>query len=191
MNHIRAFPRLLLVLLLAACSQQPLPESATASPARQTAPPPTSAASTSTVPGCYYNWATQPLSDLTAQIQKRMDDTGLKGVIASAEAYGENCYDNNTNQVVSFASMETDIQVTAQVKNIQDTEALGKLLEQILALLEGFPAQSLSAGHLGNIGITFQAGEINLRLWFTEQDARAALGRGLHGAALVDALRKK
>lgn len=180
MRPIHASLCLLLIALLAACG-----------PGTQMVFTSTITPSATSGPGCFYNWATQPLSDLSARIQKSIDDSGLKGVTASAVAYGENCYDNNTNQVVSFASMETDLQVTAQVKSLQDTDELGRLLEQILAILEGLPAQSLSAGHLGNIGITYQAGEASIRLWFTDQAARAARGHGLHGAALLNALQKK
>lgn len=191
MKQIHAPLFLLLIWLLAACGQGISSESATASPGTETTLPSTLTASASSGHSCYYNWATQSLPDLSARIQKAIDDSGLKGVTASADAYGENCYDNVTNQVVSFASMETDIQATARVKSIQDTDDLGSLLERILAILEGLPAQSLSAGHLGYIGITYQAGEASMRLWFTDQDARAARGRGLHGADLIAALQQK
>jgi hypothetical protein len=191
MKPIHAPLGLLLLVLLAACGQGISSQSITSSPGTETTLPSTLTPSAASGQSCYYNWATQFLSDLSARIQKDIDDSGLKGVTASANAYGENCYDINTNQVVSFASMETDIQVTAQVKSIKDTDDLGGLLERILAILEGLPTQSLSAGHLGYIGITYQAGAASMRLWFMDQDARAARERGLHGADLIAALQKK
>ena len=177
MKQIQVVLGLLLILLLASCGQ--------GTPTR------TATASAAAVQGCYLDWASRPLSDLSARIQKSFDSSGLKSVTVHAQAYGENCYDNNTHQVIAFTSLETDIRVTAQVKSIRDTDDLGRLLEQILPILEGLPAQSLSAGHLGNIGITYQAGAASLNLSFTDQDARAARERGLHGAALITALLKK
>jgi hypothetical protein len=120
-----------------------------------------------------------------------MDQAGLKGGTASAQAYGENCYGSTTNQVVSFAAMETDIQIALPVKSIRDSDELGQALERILAILDGLPSESLSGGHLGTIAITYEAGPTSLHLFFTDQDARAARERGLHGANLVNALQNK
>jgi hypothetical protein len=170
---------LLMILLLAACGPATSPL------------PPTATAAASPVKGCYFIWATQPLTVLSARIQKSIDEAGMKGSTAFAQAYGENCYDNATNQVVSFSAMETDVQVTVPVKNIQDSDDLGESLGRIITILDGLPAGSLSAGRLGTISITYQAGGTSMHLFFTDQDARTARGRGLHGAALIAALQNK
>ncbi|HEY5158501.1 MAG TPA: hypothetical protein VII93_11120, partial [Anaerolineales bacterium] len=62
---------------------------------------------------CSFNWATQPLPDLSAKVRAAMQTAGLNGISVTAEAYGENCYDTRTNEPVSFTAMETDFHVTA------------------------------------------------------------------------------
>ena len=139
---------------------------------------------------CYFNWTTQPLPDLSTQVQAAIETTGLRNVHAAAEAYGENCYDARTNQPVSFAAMETDFRVTAQVKDLTDREQLGNLLEQILIVLDGFPVGKTPGPQPGYIGFTFQVAGDELRLWFPVADGISARDQRLHGAALLDYLQK-
>ena len=75
---------------------------------------------------CYFNWATQPLPDLTKQVQSAIDAARLTGVKARAEAYGENCYDSQTNKPVSFATLETDFHISAKVSNLTDKDESGE-----------------------------------------------------------------
>jgi len=139
---------------------------------------------------CYFNWTTQPLPDLSTQVQAAMKAAGLTNVHAAAEAYGENCYDARTNQPISFAAMETDFRVTAQVKDLTDREQLGNLLEQILIVLDGFPMGKTPGPQPGYIGVTFQVAGDELRLWFPVTDGISARDQRLRGAALLDYLQK-
>jgi hypothetical protein len=140
---------------------------------------------------CYFNWDTQSLPDLSTTVQSAMEATGLKEMTVSAEAYGEDCIDAQTNKVVSFSAMETDYRIQMTVDNLTDRERLGSLLEQILVVLDGFPTGTTPGPQPGYIGISFQAGTEELNLWFLKQDGESARAEGLHGAALLDKFTNK
>jgi hypothetical protein len=138
---------------------------------------------------CGFVWAREPLPDLSREF-----DAALKEVLPEAsgyaEAYGENCL-NNQGEVVRFLAMETDFYVTLKVDNLQEKQALGGLAEQILRVVAQFPVEDTPGPQPGYIGITFQSPGDELRLWFTRRDAEAALENGLRGEALFNALQAK
>lgn len=171
----------LLALLLAACN---LPRPT----ADQATPPPTD---TFPYQSCYYNWNTRPLPELSAKVQAAMDSAGLRGVTATAEAFGEDCIDPQTNKVVSFGAMETDFKFAAKVSSLTDREELGNLLEKILTVLDEFSSDSTPGPRAGYVGVRFQAGDEDLNLWFLIDDAKAARGQGLHGTELLEKLQTK
>jgi hypothetical protein len=140
---------------------------------------------------CYFNWATQPLPELTSQVQAAMESAGLSGISARAEAYGENCYNAQNNQAVSFAALETDFSVTVDVTDLKNKELLGNLLERILIVLDRFPSGKVPGPQPGYIGVVFQKGNEEFRLWFLVTQGREARENGLHGAALLDQLQTK
>jgi hypothetical protein len=172
---------LILTPLLFACSlpriiPSPIPGSGSDTPGNQP---------------CYFNWATQALPELSAQVQAAMQAAGLANVSAAAGAYGENCYDARTNQPVRFAAMETDFFVTVRMKNLTNQAEMGNLLEQILIVLDGFPTGMTPGPQSGYIRVTFQTAADELRLWFPVTDGEAARAQGLHGAALLEKLQKR
>ncbi|MDP2976344.1 MAG: hypothetical protein Q8N45_09065 [Anaerolineales bacterium] len=170
---------LFLVLIFAAC--RPLPAPISPTPTETLADP-------AYPPQCAYVWARQELPELSAQVQQAFDEAGMTGVTARAGAYGENCVDAQ-GKVVSFSTMETDFYVTAEVTDLTDNENLGNILEDVLIVLDKFPAEKTPGPQPGYIGITFQAGDQAMHLWFTETQGIQARRQGLHGAALLKALR--
>jgi hypothetical protein len=169
---------LISTLLLAACNiplslQRLIPHSPTGTPSQEP---------------CSFNWTTQPLPELSSQVQAALEAKRLTNVRVIAEAYGENCIDARTNLPVSFSAMETDFRLTVVVKDLKDLKQMGSLLESILIILDGFPTSSTPGPQPGYIGITFQAGKNELHLWFTEPAGKSARTQGLHGAALLDKL---
>ena len=139
---------------------------------------------------CAWNWATQPLPELSAQVQSALEAAGLTGITASAEAYGENCI-TATGVVDHFAAMETDFRITVQVASLSDLEALGALLEQILVVLDTFPPGATPGPNAGYVGVAFQTGNEDLNLWFTAYDGESARALGLHGSALLEKIQNK
>jgi hypothetical protein len=171
-------PFVFLISLLAGCN---LPHAT---------PTPTTAPTALPYTQCAWNWATQGLPDLSAEVQSALEAAGLKNVTARAEAFGENCI-NQDGTVDHFAAMETDFRLTAQVDNLADTEQLGNLLERILVVLDGFPAGTTPGTQPGYVGVAFQAGSDTSNLWFLITDGEAARAQDLHGAALLDRLTNK
>ncbi len=86
-----------------------------------------------------------------------METAGLKGITAVAEAYGENCYNSQTNKVVYFAALETDFLIDMEVRSLTDLETLGQSLEEILNVLDQFPADATPGPQSGYVG-WFQSG---------------------------------
>jgi hypothetical protein len=172
----------LLIFLLAACNL-PGPE-----PDPVTAPPTDTPTATITYQQCMWNWDTQQLPELSAQVDEALRAAGLPVVTARAEGYGEDCIDSRTNQVAYFATMETDFRITLEASDLSDGAALGDLLERTLVVLDGFPPGATPGPQAGYVGITFQAGDEESRLWFLVADGESARAQGLHGAALIDKL---
>ena len=138
---------------------------------------------------CYWNWATQPLPDLSAEVQSALEAAGLTGVTASAEAYGENCI-TGTGVVDHFATMETDFRIRMEVPDLADTAALGDLLEQILVVLDAFPPGATPGPQPGYVGVRFVHGTQDVNLWFSVTYGESARAQGLQGADLFSELQK-
>jgi hypothetical protein len=178
---MRKFILLLLPVILAACNfpyttPGPVVAPATDTPAEQP---------------CGFMWATKFLPELSTQIQAAMDSAGLRQVSARAMAFGENCISAQTNEPVSFGAMETDFQITAKVDDLADRDDLGKLLERILIVLDGFPAGEIPGSRPGLVNISFQSGSDELNVSFYVTAGESARKLGLRGAALLEELLNK
>ena len=181
----RSCPGLLIVFyLVAACARQPTTVAATIAPSKITETP-------SFPPQCAWNWATQSLPEVSEQLQAAFDKAGLTGIIALAEAYGENCYDGSTDKVVYFATMETDFKLVVQVESLADKSHLGDMVERILKVIDEFPPGVVPGPQPGYVGITFERGEDTIRLWFTIKDGEKARADGLSGRKLLENLMEK
>jgi hypothetical protein len=138
---------------------------------------------------CGFVWAREPQPELSQEFDKALKKA-LPQASGRAEAYGENCL-NSQGQVVRFAAMETDYYVTLQVETLEDKQALGKLIEQVLGVLAQFPVETTPGPQPGYVGIAFKAPSDELNLWFTRRDAEAALENGLRGEELFNSLQAK
>ena len=139
---------------------------------------------------CGFQWATQPLTDLTRDVELALKDAGLSNFNARAEAYGENCIDEN-GEVVYFATMETDFHITLKAKDLNDTDELGQLLDTALSVLDNFPPDETPGPQAGYIGITFEAQNDSMRLWFALTKVDSLLQQGLSGEELLNALKNQ
>jgi len=138
---------------------------------------------------CAWTWATQPLSDLSTQLQSALETAGLNGVTAFAEAFGENCI-TATGDLDHFAAMETDFRIHIDVQDLTDTAALGDLLERTLVVLDSFPPDATPGPQPGYIGVSFVQGTQEVNLWFTVDSGKSARALGLHGSELFTELQK-
>jgi hypothetical protein len=153
---------------------------------------PRSSAGPATAPytECAWSWASQGLPELGARVEAAMQAAGLEDVRVSAEAYGENCL-TAEGKVDHFAAMETDFRIKVPVTSLSDRQELGKRLEEILLVLDAFPAGSTPGSNPGYIGVTFEKDGQELNLWFMRTVWETAREKGLHGAALLEAVEKK
>ena len=175
---------LLVIFLLSACN---FPKPGQSNPGLTVEPD--ASAQDFTSSECAYMWARKSLPDLSKDFEEALKEMQPQAD-GYAEAYGENCMDNQGN-VVNFLAMETDFYVTLEVKNLEDKQALGELIEQVLAAVAKFPAEDTPGPQPGYVGITFKAPGDELRLWFTQMDAQTALENGLQGEELLNALQTK
>jgi hypothetical protein len=140
----------------------------------------------STASPCYYNWARHRLPDLSEQVQSAIQEIQPEAQ-AYAEAYGEDCLDQQGNSV-RFTAKETDFYLTLLAIDLNDQNELGNLLDQALTALDEFPAEQTPGPQSGYVGITFQAEGGESRLWFRVEEADDFRQSGLHGADLLKAL---
>jgi len=66
-----------------------------------------------------------------------------------------------------------------------------ELIEQVLSTVAEFPPEETPDPQPGYVGITFEAPGDELRLWFTQTDAKTAIENGLQGKELFNALQTR
>lgn len=133
---------------------------------------------------CGYQWATQPLPDVTAELQKRLERQNTLAAEVNAAAFGENCLLAD-GTVARFLAKQTDLYFQVPVADMEDTRNLGELAEGIILFVEDIPPDLLVGPNEGFIQINYSSafGQMT-SLWFQVSTGRAALDAGLHGEEL-------
>ncbi|HML23211.1 MAG TPA: hypothetical protein PKD09_16270 [Aggregatilinea sp.] len=146
-------------------------------------------ATATVTPGpCAWQWATQALPDVAAQLDAALIAAGLDGIAVTATAFGENCVDMQST-AVRFAAMETDFDLSLPDVDPADREAAGDRVAAVLdVIVTQFPPDTTPGPMPGRLMLVLGADEDALRITVAQNDASAALDRGLRGAALLDAL---
>ena len=137
---------------------------------------------------CGYQWATQPLADVTTKLQQRLDKQNTLAAEVNAAAYGENCVLAD-GTIARFLAKQTDVYFKVPVTDLENTQNLGELTESIIQFVEDIPADTLVGPNEGYIQINFisSVGQMS-SLWFQSSAGRAALDEGLKGADLYNKL---
>jgi len=143
--------------------------------------PPEEEKPTLTLPPCAYAQAEQPLPEVTARVQDRLNSLGLGSSEALAVAYGENCVDTLNNKILSFTAIETDFFFTLVVADTGDKEVLGNLALRLLGVAEQFPPGEVPGPNLGYMTIVFQDSSNDARLRVRIPEAIRARDDGLTG----------
>ncbi len=169
-------------------TETPIP-SATETPTTQskTVTPPQENSSSSPAT-CAYVWDSRPLDLETTMVQAAYKAKSMDNVNVRLQAYGENCVQVDTNQIVSFTTMETDFYLTIDVGSLDDVDALGNQLAGSLQVLRSFPADTFPGPNPSRVFVTFDAAGQIQNLSFDMQQAGSALDKGLTGTALMAAL---
>lgn len=136
--------------------------------------------------GCGWQWATQYLGPLSTQVQLALENAGISVVSVHAQVFGENCL-SSENEILYFAPMETDFEISVTVEDLSDTNSLGNLLEAILVVLDSFPPEETPGPQPGLIGIEFINGSEHLWIRLTVAESIAIRSLGLHGSDLLKA----
>ncbi len=137
---------------------------------------------------CAWQWATQDLPEITAQLAAAADRAGIAVSEARAYAFGENCL-NPQGQVAYFATMETDFDLTLPVDDLSDREAVGDRAADVLALLlDQFPLDSTPGPQPGRIRLTFASASDQWVLTLRWEQAADAVAHDWRGSALLQAL---
>ncbi len=143
---------LFLTLILGACSTgRSTPQPFSAQIPTETSSPPTQDSSS---PDCGYQWAYQPLPDLTAQFGGMIQSI-IPNAAAQAAAFGENCVAAD-GRVVFFSAMETDFYVTVTVENLDDYETFGNWLYEVMLVVDGIPPEDLAGPQAGFVEFRFE-----------------------------------
>ena len=137
---------------------------------------------------CAYVWATQPLPDISAKLQQRLEKQEVLAAEVNSAAYGENCVLAD-GSVARFLARQTDLYFKVPVTDIEDKQTLGEQTVGIINFVQDIPANTLFGTQSGYIQVNFTTnfGEI-ISLWFQTSTGQAALDAGLHGADLFNRL---
>ncbi len=137
---------------------------------------------------CGYQWATQPLPEVTAELQQRLERQNILAAEVNAAAYGENCVLAD-GTIARFLTKQTDLYFKVPIADMEDTQNLGELTEGIILFVEDIPPDQLVGPNEGYIQINFSSAFGQMAsLWFQPSTGRAALEEGLRGAELYNRL---
>ncbi len=140
---------------------------------------------------CGYMWASQPLPDVSSDIQAMLEESGVEQVRVSAEAFGENCVLPD-GEVARFLVMQTDIRILLGVENVNDLNALGDLAAKVLPVVLGLPEEMLPGPNEGYIGLQFSDADGQaLNVWLPKAAVRELMKHQANGSALIELLQRK
>jgi hypothetical protein len=138
---------------------------------------------------CAFVWSNRTLVEEAQQVDAAFMEAGMSPVEVQASAYGEDCLDSETNQVVRFTPMQTDFYLTIPVESTADVQQMGDWVERSMRVLESFPPGQVPGPNPGYVGITFGDGTETVNLWFLRSQAKSLMDEGLRGGELFEALR--
>ncbi|MCB9457688.1 MAG: hypothetical protein H6671_17020 [Anaerolineaceae bacterium] len=151
-------------------------------------PTPAPALPTAQYTECGWQWATQPLPELTGQIRAMFIAAGIADIEIQATAFGENCVPGREGIAGYFAAMETDFDLTLTMDAGLDDEAIGRQVANALDVLALFPPDNTPGPMSGYLRLVILQGSTARQWRLNVNDALAAREQGLTGAALLAAL---
>jgi hypothetical protein len=132
---------------------------------------------------CAYSWAYQEAPGVPEQALQALQAAGLAPARVSAQVYGENCMRQDGGG--GFLAMGTTIEAELPVADLADREALGQIVEQVIAALAGIgPTPGLER----EARLIFTTGGETTAIKFTLRLAQRHIDQGLGGAELLTAL---
>jgi hypothetical protein len=139
-------------------------------------------------PQCAHVWASRPLPEFTDLLQAAYRSAGIDGVQADVSAYGENCVDVETKQIVRFMTMRSEFYFSVNAENLENKDALSRQLITLMNVLQRFPADTFPGLEPSTVIVRFESGEEAAILSFRMDEFEQATEDGLSGAALYEKL---
>jgi hypothetical protein len=139
-------------------------------------------------PQCAHVWASRPLPEFTDLLQAAYRSAGIDGVQADVSAYGENCVDVETKQIVRFMTMRSEFYFSVNAENLENKDALSRQLITLMNVLQRFPADTFPGLEPSTVIVRFESGEEAAILSFRMDEFEQATEDGLRGAALYEKL---
>jgi hypothetical protein len=139
-------------------------------------------------PQCAHVWASRPLPEFTDLLQAAYRSAGIDGVQADVSAYGENCVDVETKQIVRFMTMRSEFYLSVIAEDLESKDALSRQLISVMNVLQKFPADTFPGLEPNTVIIRFESGGEAAILSFRMDEFEQAIEDGLRGAALYEML---
>jgi hypothetical protein len=139
-------------------------------------------------PQCAHVWASRPLPEFTDLLQAAYRSAGIDGVQADVSAYGENCVDVETKQIVRFMTMRSEFYFSVNAESLENKDALSRQLITLMNVMQRFPADTFPGLEPSTVIIRFESGEEAAILSFRMDEFEQATEDGLRGAALYEKL---
>ena len=138
-------------------------------------------------------WSPHRLDGLSQQVQGALDAAGIEGAEATAEAYGEDWFEQGeaggSLTLCNFSVMETDYYILLPVETLTDLDVLGTLLARVMAVLDRFPPEDTPGQQPGYVRVAFiSRGNEEGWVRFSVTEGVQAREDGLTGGALLEAL---
>jgi hypothetical protein len=137
---------------------------------------------------CAFVWSSRTLPEVSTEVNQAFRKQGLAEVEVEVSAYGENCLEPNTNQVVRFSALQTDFFLNIALDSVEDHQLLGEWIEKSMLVLNEYPPGKVPGPNYGMLGITFVSGSAPVNLSFPITKCKNLLEEGLRGSDLFDAL---
>ena len=136
--------------------------------------------------GCTYQWAQQPLPELSDQFLRSVQEI-QPAAQANAFAFGENCI--HSDGTADFLPIETDFNISLPVGDATDAAELGGWVVEIMQAVDYLPPDQIAGPRPGRVSITFANGQQEELSFYIDQ--YRALPGGLSPAEIYRTLKSQ
>lgn len=138
---------------------------------------------------CVYVWSSRALPEVSTEINQTFRQLGLVEVEVEASAYGKDCLDSATNQVVDFVILQTDVYFQVSIENVNDPQLLGEWVERIAkVMIDKYKPGKIPGTTAGYYGFTFTNGVNMNELWSPREKVDNLIKESVKGRELFEAL---
>jgi hypothetical protein len=105
---------------------------------------------------CHYWWARHEIEGLIPHLQDAFIQAAAADVrVINAYEYGEDCLDDETNEVVGFSAMDTTLELEVAVDSVEDQVTLREIIARIVIILRDIPRGGPLHAGFGQMNLRF------------------------------------